>query len=154
MNPDYEGTRPLNKAFRNRFAIQLNWDYDTKIESQLVQSASLISMANALRAEAAKGGFETPISTNMLQEFEEIVESISIDFAIDNFVTHFAADERPAVLQVVKTYRQNIIDDLDDYEDDEDVDDTNDDEEWGVEGVDWVYEDEEDEDNNTKRKVK
>ena len=144
MNPDYEGTRPLNKALRNRFAIQLDWDYDVKIETQLVRSGSLISMAEALRQEAAKGGFETPISTNMLQEFEEIVESISLDFAIDNFVNHFASDERPAVLQIVKTYRQNIIDDLDDDEEEAD------DDEWGVEGVDWVYEDENDDDNDNK----
>lgn len=149
MNPDYEGTRPLNKAFRNRFAIQLDWDYDENIERQLVKSGSLVDMASALRQEAAKGGFETPISTNMLQEFETIMTDLGFDFATTNFVQHFGADERAAVLQVVKTYRQNIIDDYD--TDDSDDDESDDD--WGVEGVDWVYEDEADDDNDTKVRI-
>jgi len=38
MNPDYIGTTPLNFAFRNRFDIQIPWDYDDKVEAKLVSS--------------------------------------------------------------------------------------------------------------------
>jgi MoxR-like ATPase len=43
MNPDYIGTTPLNYAFRNRFDIQIPWDYDDAVEEKLieVQGASL-----------------------------------------------------------------------------------------------------------------
>lgn len=112
MNPDYEGTRPLNKALRNRFRIQLHWDYDSDVESQLVHMESLRSMANMIRNEAAKGTYETPVSTNMLMEFERISLDLGIGFAVTNFVTHFAVDERPSVKLVCDTYLANLESDL------------------------------------------
>jgi nitric oxide reductase NorQ protein len=108
MNPDYEGTRPLNKAFRNRFAIQLQWDYDEAIERKLVEVETLVYMAMQLRRQAAQGLFETPISTNMLKEFVDTYEDFGFDFARMNFVNHFAIDERSAVDQVVETHSANI----------------------------------------------
>lgn len=152
MNPDYEGTRPLNKAFRNRFGIQLFWDYDVKIEQKLVNSVSLVGMAENIRIEAAKGGFETPVSTNMLVEFEKVYYAMGFEFAKMNFVNHFATEERSAVEQIVQTFSVNITDDLDAAGAGEDVDtavdgsddEPEDEEDWGVYGVDWVYEDDED----------
>lgn len=108
MNPDYEGTRPLNKAFRNRFAIQLWWDYDDKVEAKLVKCAALRDMAKKLRAEQAAGTYETPCSTNMLIEFEDVFDALGWDFAKANFVNHFESESRQAVGVVVETYRANI----------------------------------------------
>lgn len=161
MNPDYEGTRPLNKAFRNRFAIQLQWDYDPTVERTLVKSPSLLKMAGDIRVAAAKGEYETPVSTNMLMEFESIAKGLGYEFAASNFVGHFAQDERPQVKVVLDTYKTNILNEVvkppkqeDDTAEEEEEAWTEEDErrmnmadgevdpEWGVKGVDWVWEDE------------
>lgn len=154
MNPDYEGTRRLNKAFRNRFAIQLFWDYDPKVEASLVQSENLRNIASKIRADVAQGLYSTPVSTNMLMEFEKIATQMDFEFALMNFCNHFAPDERPAIKGVLDTARLNIEDDLNPPETVEDFD-MNDplmqkrmnaddgyvDPEWGVKGVDWIWDD-------------
>lgn len=160
MNPDYEGTRPMNKAFRDRFGIQLVWDYDPDVEKQLVKSKALLAMARDLRAEAAKGTYETPISTRMLMEFERLAGLVSLDFALLNFANHFASDERAAVQVVAQTFKGNIARDyapvveteqqtVDPVDTEDDLDtrranmkDGDVDPEWGIKGTDWVWEDE------------
>ena len=113
MNPEYEGTRPLNKAFRNRFAVQIPWGYDDAVEKKLIRSSSLLDMANKLRADTDNGGLETPCSTNMLMEFEDNYREVSYDYAAFTFIAHYNADERGAVRLVLDTYRDNIDKDLD-----------------------------------------
>lgn len=108
MNPDYIGTTPLNFAFRNRFDIQIPWDYDDKVESKLVSSKALLVVAKQLRVEAAKGQYETPISTNMLQEFVNFVDALGYEFAVENFIAHFSADEAASVRLVFQTHEHNI----------------------------------------------
>jgi hypothetical protein len=108
MNPDYIGTGQLNAAFRNRFDMQLPWEYDTKVESQLVKSKNLLVLANQLRAEAAKGQYETPISTNMLVEFGEFVQGLGYEFAVENFIAHFENEEQPSVRLVFQTHEYNL----------------------------------------------
>ena len=169
MNPDYEGTRPLNKALRNRFAIQLDWQYDSEVEKKLVHSAALRSMAEQIRTEAAKGTYETPVATNMLMEFERLTHSLGVSFAISNFVTHFLAEERSSIKVVCDTWRDDIEqqikdafgvdqDELEDwdkasderkaelrskYEGKKDADGNElFDPEWGVRNLNWVFEDE------------
>ena len=113
MNPNYEGTRPLNKAFRNRYAVQLTWGYDDNVESKLVQSASLRELANKLRADLDNGGLDTPCSTNMLMEFEKNYKSKGYSFAAYLFVSRFDADERSAVRLVLDTYKDRLDGELD-----------------------------------------
>jgi MoxR-like ATPase len=110
MNPDYVGTTPLNFAMRNRFDIQLSWDYDDAVESKLISSKSLLLLVKQLRAEAAKGQYETPISTNMLMEIEEFIkdEDLGYEFAVENFIAHFSADEQASVRLVFQTHEHNI----------------------------------------------
>ena len=110
MNPDYIGTTPLNFAMRNRFDIQLSWDYDNNVESQLVTSKSLLLLVKQLRSEAAKGQYETPISTNMLMEIEEFIndEDLGYEFAVENFIAHFSSDEQASVRLVFQTHEHNI----------------------------------------------
>ena len=112
MNPDYEGTRPLNKAFRNRFAVQVWWDYDSKVEAQLVKCSALRDMANQFRKEQKAGTYETPCSTNMLMEFERIFPKLGFEFSKSNFINHFASDERQAAGVVVEAHKANIINGL------------------------------------------
>ena len=110
MNPDYIGTTPLNFAMRNRFDIQLFWDYDDAVEAKLVKSKALLLLIKQLRAEAAKGQYETPISTNMVMELEAFIEDADLgyDFAIENFIAHFGSDEQASVRLVFQTHEHNI----------------------------------------------
>lgn len=108
MNPNYQGTRELNTAFRNRWEMQLQWDYDPAVESQLVSSDSLRNMADQLRDHVRSGKMMTPCSTNMLMEFERIAQDVSIEFAIMNFVNHYADEERGAVALVADAHKENI----------------------------------------------
>lgn len=112
MNPDYIGTTPLNYAFRNRFDIQIPWDYDDAVENKLVSSKALLAVIRQLRIEAAKGQYETPISTNMAMEFVEFAESFNYEFAMENFIAHFSADEQASVRLVFQTHEHNIKTDL------------------------------------------
>ncbi len=152
MNPDYEGTRPLNKAFRNRFATQLHFGYDTKIETALVSSKSLRELAKQVRDQVDQGLYDTPVSTNMLIEFEEIATRLNVAFAISNFVNHFPSDDRASITKVFSTWTANIEADMasvkrkttkaspskPEVTDSSEI--VEDDEDWGIEGVDWEYE--------------
>lgn len=108
MNPSYVGTVPLNYAFRNRFALQLFWDYDDKVEAKLIKSEAIRIVAKQLRSEAAKGEFETPISTNMLMELEQFIVIFNYEFAIENFIAHFDLEEQDKVRLVFTTHEANI----------------------------------------------
>jgi hypothetical protein len=114
MNPDYIGTTPLNFAMRNRFDIQLSWDYDDAVEAKLVSSKALLLVTKQLRAEAAKGQYETPISTNMLIEVEAFIKDADLgyEFAVENFIAHFSSDEQPSVRLVFQTHEYNIKSDF------------------------------------------
>ena len=114
MNPDYIGTTPLNFAMRNRFDIQLSWDYDDTVESKLISSKALLLVTKQLRSEADKGQYETPISTNMLIEIEQFIKDADLgyEFAIENFIAHFGADEQPSVRLVFQTHEHNIKSDF------------------------------------------
>lgn len=112
FNPDYHGTRPLNQAFRNRFKYQLSFPYDNEIESELVNSPSLLELANSLRVSVQTGNITTPISTNLLFELEEVNEDLGFDFALNNFLNHFPEDEAQVVREVLVTYAEKIYADL------------------------------------------
>jgi MoxR-like ATPase len=108
MNPDYEGTIGLNKAFRNRFGIQLVWDYDPHVEIKLVAGQTLRNLAANIRKEHRDGNIETPVSTNMLMEFETLAGELGVTFAITNFINHFGSEERPAIRQVFDAAADNL----------------------------------------------
>jgi hypothetical protein len=112
MNPDYIGTTPLNYAFRNRFDIQIPWDYDDAVEEKLISSKALRTLMKQLRLEAAKGQYETPISTNMGIEFTRFVDMLGYEFAAENFIAHFGTDEQASVRMVFQTHEYNLKTDL------------------------------------------
>jgi nitric oxide reductase NorQ protein len=117
FNPHYEGTKPLNEAFKNRFAIKLSFDYDRKVEGELVTITALLDLADKLRAAHAAGDVETPVATNMLLEFEQIAWDISVDFAITNFIAAFDQDERDAVQNVIDLHSQAIREQIQEWQD-------------------------------------
>lgn len=119
-NPGYEGTKPLNEAFKNRFAIPLEFDYSTVIELQLLNCPSLVDMATQLRASQEAGIIETPISTNMLIEFEELARDLGINCAIMIFLNHFNSDETAAVKAIVQdAFFQRLNDEIEAWKESE-----------------------------------
>lgn len=114
MNRNYHGTRPLNQAFRNRFAIKLSFPYLAEVEEKLVPSASLLSLATALRTRFDVGDLTTPVSTNMLLEFVEFSkdDAFGLDFATTNFINAFSPDEQPVARELITLEQDNIGKDL------------------------------------------
>ena len=115
MNPDYEGTRPLNEALKNRFAYQVGFDYEKAVEEQLVTALpTLLVIADQLRESHKAGDLTTPISTNRLMEFEDISldPMLGLDFAKHNFVAAFDPEEQPSVLQVLTLHGTKLANEV------------------------------------------
>ena len=113
MNPGYAGTRELNAALANRFAIPLVFDYEPAIEQQLVKMPRLLEVAKKLRDRIAQGDFDTPVSTNMLMEFESHAIHLNLAAATRIFVNHFPQDDRVSVRQVFDINMAELEVDLD-----------------------------------------
>lgn len=113
MNPDYRGTRPLNQALADRFAVRLSFPYDKPIEQKLLGNKALVDMANQLREEFNKGTLLTPVSTRSLVAFVKHAKQFGMDFATYTYVNSFEGDEeRNSVRLVVNTHRDNIAEEL------------------------------------------
>ena len=113
MNPDYRGTRPLNQALADRFAVRLSFPYDKPIEQKLLGNKALVDMANQLRDEFNKGTLLTPVSTRALVAFVKHAKQFGMDFATYTYVNSFEGDEeRSAVRLVINTHRDNIAEEL------------------------------------------
>ena len=102
FNPGYQGVKPLNYSFLNRFSIKVDIDYDPVIESALIGVPALLALATKLRHAQNDGTVMTPTSTNLLMEFEDIAIDLGIDYAIANFVNHYDPTERSAVRDLIE----------------------------------------------------
>lgn len=109
MNPNYAGTMKLNAAFLNRFPVILNWDYDPRVEKKLVKSPTLLKTVSNWRNV---GNIQSPLSTNMMMEFESITHSLGIDVAIASFVQHVEESQRADVLSTFHTIKGAISQEL------------------------------------------
>lgn len=107
-NPDYEGTKPLNAAFKNRFKIKVTFDYDREVEKELICVPIMLDLAKKLRDAHRSGELDTPTSTNMLIEFEELAVDLGYPFAVGNFLNAFHAEERKAVSEVFDLHEKQI----------------------------------------------
>lgn len=109
-NPRYGGTRILNEAFKNRFALRLRWDYVRGIEEKLVTVLrTILEIADSLREMEADGEIDTPTPTNALMEFEEFAIDLGLDFAIQNFVNRYEdPDTQEALLNQFTLYRDRL----------------------------------------------
>ena len=109
-NPRYRGTRPLNEAFLNRFAIKLPFPYLPEVEKELIHIApTLIDVATQLRRSQEAGELNTPISTNMLMEFEDFAADLGYAWASENFLSAFQPEERGAVKNVLELHQDELI---------------------------------------------
>lgn len=105
MNPDYEGTKPLNAAFKDRFKVKLFFDYDSKIEAKLIDGPEgqlLLDLAAKLRTMRVKGEITTPVSTRMLLYFKSNEVLFDKKLATDLFLNNFETYEREAIKNVIE----------------------------------------------------
>lgn len=107
-NPrDYKGTVDLNAAFRNRFGIQLYWDYDPVVDRKLVPYDSLRKLMDKLRGTEE---IVTPVPPSMMANFASHVRDrrLGWDFAVAVLVNRFDSEEGRSVSMVIDTFRIEI----------------------------------------------
>ncbi len=110
-NPRYQGTVRLNEALANRFAIQLDWDYDQDVEEALVASLTLLDVAGRIRNLAE---IRTPLPTNALMEFERHVDGLGMAMAQRLLVNRFAPEERAPVARALEAVTVTIAAEIQD----------------------------------------
>ena len=108
MNYGYKGTQELNQAFSDRFGIKLEFPYDRTIESKLIKSKAILTLAGQLRDQYDKEELTTPISTRSLVSFVDNIKHFGVDFAITSYVNGFNKDERNGVRLACETHKDNI----------------------------------------------
>jgi hypothetical protein len=99
----------LNAAFKNRFAFKVQWGYDEDVEARLVKFPTLRDVAKKVR-DLVGTEITTPVSTNMLMEFETFATdtTLGLDFAMANFISAFDGDEQGAVKNVLDLNRATL----------------------------------------------
>lgn len=107
-NPNYRGSRPMNQAWKDRFAHKWDFEYDKAIEKKLIGNTTLLEVANQLREQHERGEIDTPISTRGLEAFVKNTRNVSLDYAIITYLNSFADDEREAVKLVFDTAKAGI----------------------------------------------
>jgi len=98
-NPRYQGTVRMSEALSNRFAIQVDWDYDRSVEQALVPSTRLLDTADGIRSLSE---IRTPLSTNALMEFVRHWLALGWGFASGLLVNRFDLSERAAVMRALE----------------------------------------------------
>jgi len=102
MNPDYEGTHPLNEALEDRFDIVLEVNYDEKIEERIIKDKNLRELAKRIRKMHRKGEVSKTISTRTLVQFQDNMEIFGTDFAIQAILGKFEKEDRQAIEEAAK----------------------------------------------------
>jgi MoxR-like ATPase len=110
-NPRYQGTARLNEALLNQFALPVDWGYERAVEAQLIDSTTLLDQADGMRSLA---DIRTPVSTNMLMEFERHYLRWGADAAVGFFKAHFEdGTERNAVNRALDAEIDKIVREID-----------------------------------------
>ena len=110
MNPNsYVGTVRMNPAFRNRFPMPIEWPYLREVEEQMVESVTLLDMAEKIRSLAE---VQSPCSTNMLIEFERHAHMFGYSLAAKMFRNHFDDDEASPVERALEANQDLISEEL------------------------------------------
>ena len=107
-NPNYRGSRPMNQAWKDRFAHKWDFEYDKAIEKKLIGNTALLEVAKLLRDQFERGEIDTPISTRGLEMFVKNVRNVNLDYAVTTYLNSFADDEKEAVKLVFDTAKSGI----------------------------------------------
>ena len=118
-NPDYQGTRPMNEAVRDRFTL-LPMTYNERIDRLLTGDQGLVDVAKALRQMYQRSEVPVPCSTRMLIEFVTMRHRFGSKLAAELFVAKYPVDNRPAVKDAISAMVGAGEDEPEEKEDDED----------------------------------
>jgi MoxR-like ATPase len=99
-NPDYEGTKPLNLALKDRFEI-LKFDYDEKVESKLVKDENMIGFARKIRKLYKEQEIRSPLSTRALMRNDKLKETFGKEIADIFLLNKFHDEEVNAIAEVL-----------------------------------------------------
>jgi len=108
-NPRYDGTVRLNAALKNRFPLKLEWGYERSVEEQLVVSGRLLDMADHVRTLAE---IRSPLSTNMLMEYERHAHRYNLAMAKRHLVNGFEGEEQGPVKRALEANEAAIAEEL------------------------------------------
>ena len=111
MNPpeDYAGVNAMNQATKDRFTMNLTFDYlkeDKEVEVVMGQSGftdedtvrGMVKVANDLRQLKKEGLLETDTSTRTLVQMFGLMSQLSLNEAIEySMLGKYNADERPHI---------------------------------------------------------
>lgn len=97
MNPDYEGTHPLNEALEDRFDLIIDVDYDNRVESLIISDARLRDFARRVRKMYEEKEISRPVSTRALLQYEANREQLGEEIALQSLVAKFEAEDRDAI---------------------------------------------------------
>jgi MoxR-like ATPase len=113
-NNGYKHSNSLNESLLDRFKIKMYFDYDNAIESQIIKSKSLLQLAGQMRNDSITGLYSTPVSLRILKTFQELASDseIGYEFAVENFLMNFNADERPSVRLLMEAHRYQLEQEL------------------------------------------
>lgn len=111
-NNGYKHTNALNEAVLDRYKIKLMFDYDYDIEAQVIKLPTLLSLAKQMRNDAIQGIYSTPVSLRMLKSFQELATDLNYEFAVNNFLMSFNADERPSVKLLLEAHSTQLQDEV------------------------------------------
>ena len=107
MNPDYQGTRELNKALRDRFRI-VRYEYEKRIENKLIENKKLIYFAGKLREMYSKGEINFPCSTRMLIQYETDIKLFGEVASRSFFINKFPIEEQRVIQTAMEANLDNI----------------------------------------------
>jgi hypothetical protein len=103
--PSYAGVSEMDEAMMDRHSPVLDWGYDAKVEAALIQSKSLLKMAQETRD---RGDLEGAMSTRNLEEFEDLVLSLGWEFGRAGLLGRFVDYERLIVAGVLDNWAPKI----------------------------------------------
>lgn len=103
MNPDYEGTKPLNLALKDRFRI-IVLGYSDRVERRLQIDEKLLDVASKLRKSEE---ITTPVSTRDLIKFRDDKIKYGDQVARAYFINNFDDAEQPVVKEIVELTLDN-----------------------------------------------
>ncbi|MYF99242.1 MoxR family ATPase [Candidatus Poribacteria bacterium] len=92
QNPiEYEGTYPLPEAQLDRFLFKLKVDYPgTEVETQILMNYH--QGFNATRLETI--GVESVIDSTSLQEYRDVIQTVTVEESIFNYIVNLAEASR------------------------------------------------------------
>jgi nitric oxide reductase NorQ protein len=104
MNPDYEGTKPLNLALKDRFRI-LTLSHNDSVEKKLNIDAKMLDVADKLRKSEE---ILTPVSTRDLVKYRDDIKNYGEDVARAFFKNNFELSEQNVVQEVLELVLDNV----------------------------------------------